>query len=311
VEKHLRKRFADNLVSRSATIPSAAAPLDKTLYRARLFLLLAAVLWSLAGIFIKFLALPPLTIVFYRSLFASLFFALFIRKSAAMPRAPLLIAMASYTAAISAFVSANKITTAANAIALQYTAPLFVFALVYFLFHEKIAGVSWVSLLFGMLGIGVICAGSAGQPDAAGVMIALLSGLLFSIYMVSLRFLKDVSAGTLTFLNNLACCLLLLPFVRSELALSWGEGWVVAVMGVVQLGIPYWLFSKGLEKIQLQEASLIVLIEPVLNPIWVALAVGEVPSRATLFGGSLIVLGLGARYLWQLLTTRAVSEGLE
>ena len=228
-----------------------------------------------------------------------------------MPRVPLLVAMASYTAAISAFVSANKITTAANAIALQYTAPLFVFALVHFLFHEKIAGVNWVSLLFGMLGISVICAGSAGQPDAAGVMIALLSGLLFSIYMVSLRFLKDVNAGTLTFLNNLACCLLLLPFVRSELALSWSAGGIVAVMGVVQLGIPYWLFSKGLEKIQVQEASLIVLVEPVLNPIWVALAVGEVPSRATLVGGSLIILGLAARYLWQVLTTREVSVGPE
>jgi len=292
-------------VSRLATIPSAAAPFDKTLYQARLVLLLAAILWSLAGVFIKFLALPPLTIVFYRSLFASLFFTLFIRKSTAMPRAPLFVAMASYTAAISAFVSANKITTAANAIALQYTAPLFVFTIVHFLFREKITGVNWMSLLFGMLGIGVICAGSAGQPDAAGVLIALLSGLLFSVYMVSLRFLTDMSAGTLTFLNNLACCLLLLPFVRSELALSWSAGWMVAVMGVVQLGIPYWLFSKGVQKIQIQEASLIVLIEPVLNPIWVALAVGEVPSRATLVGGCLIILGLGVRHLWQLLTRAA------
>jgi len=292
-------------VSRLATIPSAAAPFDKTLYQARLVLLLAAILWSLAGVFIKFLALPPLTIVFYRSLFASLFFTLFIRKSTAMHRAPLFVAMASYTAAISAFVSANKITTAANAIALQYTAPLFVFTIVHFLFREKITGVNWMSLLFGMLGIGVICAGSAGQPDAAGVLIALLSGLLFSVYMVSLRFLTDMSAGTLTFLNNLACCLLLLPFVRSELALSWSAGWMVAVMGVVQLGIPYWLFSKGVQKIQIQEASLIVLIEPVLNPIWVALAVGEVPSRATLVGGCLIILGLGVRHLWQLLTRAA------
>lgn len=272
--------------------------------RARLELLLAAVLWSLAGVFIKFLSLPPLTIVFYRSFFASLFFAFFVRKSAAVALGPLLVSVASYTAAISAFVAANKITTAANAIALQYTAPIFVFAIVYFLFHEKISRASWIALLFGMVGIGIICAGSAGEPDAAGVMMALLSGLLFSIYMVSLRFLKDVSAGTLTFVNNLACCLFLLPFVRSELALSWGELWIVAVMGVLQLGIPYWLFSKGLEKVQLQEASLIVLVEPVLNPIWVALVVGEQPSKATLIGGSLIVLSLGFRYLWQAAVSR-------
>jgi drug/metabolite transporter (DMT)-like permease len=249
--------------------------------------------------------LPPLTIVFYRSLFAALFFAFLIRRSRGIPGRALLASMLSYTAAISAFVSANKITTAANAIALQYTAPIFVFVIVHVFFREKIDGVSWISLGVGMLGIVVICAGSAGQPDAAGVMIALLSGLLFSGYMVSQRFLTTVNPGTLVFLNNLACCLMLLPFVRSELALSFSEGWIVAVMGIVQLGVPYWLFSKGLEKIPVQEASLIVLIEPVLNPIWVALVVGEFPSRATLIGGGLILASLGFRYLRQFLNRRA------
>ena len=283
---------------RPATVFGEITTPDQLLRRARLLLLLAAVLWSLAGIFIKFLALPPLTIVFYRSLFASLFFAFFIRKSIAAPKGALLVSALAYTAAISAFVSANKITTAANAIALQYTAPMFVFVIVHCLFGEKITGVSWISLVLGMLGIAVICAGSAGQPDAAGVMIALLSGLLFSIYMISLRFLKEFNPGTLTFLNNVVCCLILLPLVGSALSLSLKEGWIVAVMGVVQLGIPYWLFSKGLEQISVQEASLIVLIEPVLNPIWVALIVGELPSGATLIGGVFIVGSLGFRYLW-------------
>jgi drug/metabolite transporter, DME family len=274
--------------------------------RARLSLVLAAILWSLAGIFIKFLPLPPLTIVFYRSLFASLFFAFFVRKSNAVPKIALLVSALAYTAAISAFVSANKITTAANAIALQYTAPMFVFVIVHFLFGEKITGTSWLSLALGMLGIAVIGAGSAGQPDAAGVMIALLSGLLFSIYMVSLRFLKEFNPGTLTFLNNLVCCLILLPLVGSELSLSPTEGWIVAVMGVVQLGIPYWLFSKGLEQVSVQEASLIVLIEPVLNPLWVALIVGELPSGATLIGGLCIVGSLAFRYLRSSLNAQSV-----
>src|SRR6266567_3843151 len=267
------------------------------LNRGRILFLTVAALWSLAGIFIKFLSLPPLTIVFYWSFFASLFFSFFVRRSVVMPRGPLLVSMAAYTAAISVFVSVNKITSAANAIALQYTAPIFVFVMIHFSFREKIAGISWVSLVFGMFGIAVICVGSAGQPDAAGVMIALLSGLLFSIYMVSLRFLKEFNPGTLTFLNNLVCCLILLPLVGSELSLSLKEGWIVAVMGVVQLGIPYWLFSKGLEQISVQEASLIVLIEPVLNPLWVALIVGELPSGATLVGGLCIVGSLAFRYL--------------
>jgi drug/metabolite transporter, DME family len=289
----------------SPTVASAEAAQARELRDARLFLLLAAVLWSLAGIFIKFLSLPPLTIVFYRSLFASLFFAFFAGRSTSFPRVPLLISMLSYAAAISAFVSANKITTAANAIALQYTAPMFVFILVRVLFQETIGNVNWFCLIFGMVGVGIIFGGSAGQPEAVGVSIALLSGLLFAIYMVTLRYLREINPGTLTFLNNLACCLLLLPFVRSELSLPFSEGWIVAVMGVVQLGIPYWLFSKGVEKIRLQEASLIVLVEPVLNPIWVALAVGEVPSPATLAGGGLIVAGLLFRYLSGVINTRA------
>jgi drug/metabolite transporter (DMT)-like permease len=293
-------------VSRPATALNEITASDQQLRRARLSLLFAAVLWSLAGIFIKFLSLPPLTIVFYRSLFASLFFAFLVRRSIAVPRVALLVAALAYTAAISAFVSANKITTAANAIALQYTAPMFVFMIVHFLFGEKITGASWIALVLGMLGIAVICAGSAGQPDAAGVMIALLSGLLFSIYMVSLRFLKEFNPGTLTFLNNLVCCLILLPLVGSELSLSLKEGWIVAVMGVVQLGIPYWLFSKGLEQISVQEASLIVLIEPVLNPLWVGLIVGELPSGATLIGGICIVGSLAFRYLRSSLNSQTV-----
>ena len=280
------------------------------LRRGRLALVLAAVLWSLAGVFIKFLLLHPLTIVFYRSFFASAFFLFFRGRSIAMPRYALLLAMVSYTAAISTFVAANKLTTAANAIVLQYTAPIFVFVLVRFLFHERIARVNAICLAFGMSGILVIFLGSAGQPEALGVMVALLSGGLFSVYMVSLRFLKDVHPGSLTFMMNLACWLILLPFVGSDLHVSLGDLVLLAVMGIVQLGIPYWLFSKGLESVALQEASLIVLIEPVLNPLWVALAVGEIPSEATLTGGALILASLGLRYLWQLFN-RSVGMGAD
>ena len=89
--------------------------------------------------------------------------------------------------------------------------------------------------------------------------------------------------------------------VKSQLALSTDEVLILVVMGGVQLGLPYYLFSKGLQTISLQEASLIALIEPVLKPLWVALVVGEIPSVATVAGGGLILVGLGVRYLWPLL----------
>lgn len=282
-----------------STVAKVATP-DRSLHRGRLLILLTGMLWSLAGVFIKSLDLHPLTIVFYRSLFASLFFFLFVRRGGWSVSVPLLVSAVSYTAAISAFVWANKLTTAANAIVLQYAAPIFIFLFVRLIFREAISRPDLITLLFGMAGVSAIFAGSAGQPDSAGVMVAILSGFLFAIYMTNLRFLKEISPAYLTWVNNLACWLALLPLVWGELSLSAREVLVLAVMGVVQLGIPYFLFSKGLEAISLQEASLIVLIEPVLNPLWVALLFGEVPSPATFVGGGMILLSLGYRYVWLL-----------
>lgn len=267
--------------------------------RGRALVFLAGILWSLAGVFIKLLALHPLTIAFYRSLFAALFFSFFIRRQPWTLSLPLFASMVTYTAAISAFVWANKLTTAANAIILQYTAPIFVFVFVCLLFREPIRRLDLTTLLFGMMGLAIIFFGSRGSADAGGVMVALLSGFFFSLYMVNLRFLRRLSPAFLTFMNNLACCLILLAVVES-LHLSWKEAVALLVMGVVQLGIPYFLFSKGLETIPVQEASLIVLIEPVLNPVWVVFAVREMPSPATFVGGGIILFGLGFRYVWLL-----------
>jgi drug/metabolite transporter (DMT)-like permease len=271
----------------------------------RLLIVATALLWSLAGVFIKFLDLPPLTIVFYRSVFAALVFTPFLRRKDWRIDRPILISVISYTAAISAFVSANKLTTAANAIVLQYTAPLFVFLFSGIVLGEKISRLNGFTLAASMIGVAIIFLGSAGQPDMAGVLLALLSGALFAAYMINLRKTQAVSPVYLTWINNVVCALLLLLVVKSQLGLTSTQLGIVAVMGAVQLGLPYFLFSKGLQTVPLQEASLIALIEPVLNPLWVALIVGEIPSLATLAGGGLIVAALGVRYLWPLPQSRA------
>ena len=269
--------------------------------RGRLLILSAALLWSLAGVFIKFLDLPPLTIVFYRSFFAFMVFTPFVHGSKWPINGPVLISVLAYTAAISAFVSANKLTTAANAIVLQYTAPIFVFLFCRLVWGESISKINGFALLAGMLGVGVISLDSAGEPEMAGVLLALLSGLLFAAYMINLRRTQQVSPIYLTWINNAFCALSLLFVVSSQLTLTVNQLVILVVMGAVQLGLPYFLFSKGLQSVSLQEASLIALIEPVLNPIWVALTVSEIPSVATLSGGAMIILGLGVRYMWPLL----------
>ena len=282
------------------SVPASTVPGVRDAASGRLLIVAAAFLWSLAGVFIKFLDLPPLTIVFYRSFFAALVFTPFLRRKDWRIDRPILISVISYTAAISAFVSANKLTTAANAIVLQYTAPFFVFLFSGLVLREKISRLNGFTLAASMIGVAVIFLGSAGEPDMVGVLLALLSGVLFAAYMINLRSTQAVSPVYLTWINNVVCALLLLLVVKSQLGLTSMQLGIVAVMGAVQLGLPYFLFSKGLQAVPLQEASLIALIEPVLNPLWVALTVGEIPSFATLAGGGLIVAALVVRYLWTL-----------
>ncbi len=280
--------------------PSASGS-KHDLDRGRVLILLAALLWSLAGVFIKLLEIHPLTIVFYRSFFASLVFVPFLKSSQFHFNAAIIISVISYTAAITAFVSANKLTTAANAIVLQYTAPVLVYLFSRLVLGEKISTPNALALAVSMVGVGFISIDSAGEPEMSGVLLALLSGVLFAIYMVNLQQINRISAIYLTWLNNLVCALLILPFLKTPLALSSDQLLIVAIMGAVQLGLPYFLFSTGLRTIPLQEAALIALIEPVLNPVWVALIVGEIPSFATLIGGAMILTALAVRYLGPIL----------
>ena len=279
---------------------AASSNLDPN--RGRLLILLAAFFWSLAGVFIKFLDLHPLTIVFYRSLFASLIFVPFLKPSQFRFNTATVVSVISYTAAITAFVSANKLTTAANAIVLQYTAPVLVYLFSRLVLGEKISPPNALALAVSMVGVGFISFDSAGKPEMPGVVLALVSGVLFAIYMLNLQRIKEFSASYVTWLNNLCCAVLLLPLAERPLSLSPDQLCIVAVMGGVQLGLPYFLFSKGLQTIPLQEAALIALIEPVLNPLWVALTVGEIPSFATFIGGAMILMALAIRYLWPLLS---------
>lgn len=265
-------------------------------------------LWSLAGVFIKFLPIHPLAIVFYRSLFAALVFTPFLKRSELRCNGTILVSVLSYTAAISAFVSANKLTSAANAIVLQYTAPIFVFLFSWWVMGEKIARANIFALGVAMIGIGVISFDSAGEPEMAGVVLALLSGALFAGYMINLQRTRTIAPVYLTWVNNLACAFLVFWVVQAHLALTATQTILLAVMGAVQLGAPYYLFSRGLRSVSVQEAALIALIEPVLNPLWVALIVGEMPSKATVWGGAMILLGLGVRYVWPVIGARAEAE---
>lgn len=265
--------------------------------RCRLFALLAAFCWSLAGVFIKSLALHPAVIAFYRSLFAMLFFLPFAARRRWHPRPRLLFSGLAFTVATGSLVWATKLTTAANAIVLQNTAPVFVCVLLYLLFRERVSRPNLVTLFFGMAGILTIFGGAAGARELPGVTVGLGSGFMLGVYFVNLRYLKGFDPFALMLANNLVSSVALLGLTHFQLAVSLTELAALACLGVVQFAFAHFLFFRSLEHVPVQEASLIMLVEPVLNPLLVALWVGELPSLATFTGGGLILAGLALRYL--------------
>jgi drug/metabolite transporter (DMT)-like permease len=177
--------------------------------------------------------------------------------------------------------------------------------------REQIAKPNIFALGVAMIGIGIISFDSAGEPEMAGVALALLSGVLFAGYMINLQCTNNVAPVYLTWVNNLVCAFLIFGIVQSHLTLTAAQIVILVIMGAVQLGAPYFLFSKGRRSVSLQEASLIALIEPVLNPLWVALIVGEFPSTATVWGGAMILFGLGVRYVWPVIGSHAEAKAID
>ena len=125
----------------------------------------------------------------------------------------------------------------------------------------------------------------------AGVLIGLVSGFGFGCITLALRKLRDVNALLVIWVNNIGSTVLLFPLaaVTADLRISQRVLVLLAIMGVFQFAIPYMLFSGGLKYVPAAQASLILLLEPVLNPIWVWSAVGEMPAVTTLIGGGILL----------------------
>jgi drug/metabolite transporter (DMT)-like permease len=267
-------------------------------FQGRLMLVGAALGWSLSGVIIKSADLSALSIAFGRSLVAALCLA-----PLAWPRREpldwgnLWLALA-YAGSVTLLVAATKATSAANAILLQYTAPVFVFLLGIPLLGERPNRADWAGLALTMTGVGWIFAG-AGETDSLGVGLGLASGLSFGLLILLQRRYRHRDPYWVLGLNNLAVSLLLLPWLGPEPAATAGDLGLMLLMGVVQLGIPYLLFFVALSRVSAGEAALITLLEPLLNPIWVALVVGELPSQATAIGGAIVLLGMVLRYAAQ------------
>src|SRR5262249_41983514 len=210
---------------------------------------------------------------------------------------PLMLAMLGCFAVMNAtFVSALALGTAANAILLQYTAPMWMYLASVWWLGEPPDRRNFVALILGVLGIGIIVWGGSHEAQLTVIAIALTSGLTFAGVIICLRALRDASARWLTVFNHLGGALVLIPFIWSQPFPTAGQLCILVVYGAGQMGLPYWLMARSLKTVSPQEAGTISLLEPLLNPVWAYLISGEQPSGYTLSGGLFILGALAWRY---------------
>jgi len=257
--------------------------------RALLFLLLTAVLWSLGGVLIKWVNWNPVAIAGTRSLIgAALIWMVFRRELRFTWTFDLIGGAVAYAGTVVLFVIANKLTTAANAILLQYTAPIYVALFSPWFLGERADRRDWLTLLVMLCGMALFFMDELSLDGYLGNGIALVSGLCFAWLTLFLRRQKNGSALPSLLLGNLLAGVLGLPFMFQSMPdLSSGVG--LLLMGVVQLGLPYILYALALRHVRAVEGILIPMIEPVLNPVWVFLMMGEQPSPLALVGGAIIL----------------------
>jgi len=259
----------------------------------------AAILWSTGGLFIKVAPMPALAVACGRSLVAGLFYLALLRPDL---RAARWSTAAAYAGCIITFVSATKLTTAANAIFLQYTGPAYVLLLSPFLLDEPFRPIDGVCVALSLAGMSLFFVGRIETGQALGNLLAIASGVFFALAIVLLR--REAKSGRgdalpSTTLGNLLAAAVTLPWALKAAPeiLTLRGGAVLLYLGIVQLGLAYFLFVRGVRRVPAAEASLISMLEPVLNPVWVLIGFGEKPGPWAIAGGAIVVAAVVVRTL--------------
>jgi drug/metabolite transporter (DMT)-like permease len=259
-----------------------------------LLLLSAALCWSLGGLLIKSIDWPPMAIAGGRSAIAIPVMLLCIGR----PRftfSPAQIGGAiGYALTVALFVFATRMTTAANAIFLQYTAPIYVALLGRWYLGERALRIDWLVIAVALCGIALFFFDRLTISGFWGNIVALASGVAFASVALFLRKEKAGSPVASIILGNAIVALAGIPFMFQH-SLGAGSGWRLILLGAVQLGLPYVFYGTAIKYVTALEATLIPLLEPVLNPLWVMLALGEHPGPWAIFGGTLVLGAVLAR----------------
>jgi len=259
--------------------------------KAILFLVICAVLWSTSGLLVKVIDWQPPAILAGRALFTSLVFLAYLRRlPTRLTRWKVMAAAASFLTQF-LFVTSTRLTTAANAIFLQYTAPIYVVLLGFWLLREIPTRTDWISMLIIFLGLVLFFGDKLSTSGFYGNILAVLSGVTSAVMVVSFRAQKDGTPAESVLIASLFMAVFGFPFILRE---TWTlTNWlIIAFLGLFQLGLAFILFTQAIKHIPALEANLIGTLEPVLNPIWVFLFLGESMGSFAFLGALVVLAGV-------------------
>ncbi len=258
---------------------------------------LTAILWSSGGLFIKLISLDSMELSFFRCAIAAVVFALMFRKRILKLNRLALLNSFAYAAVLILFVIATKTTTAANAIFLQSTAPIYVLIFEPLLTKTKWERINIITIVVCFLGMILFFMGDLTPGDIKGNIAALLAGVAFAAFFLGMKKNEPQYGESSIFYGNVIVALICIPFITDMNSISVQDFAMVSFLGVFQIAFAYALFSYGLKRIIAVEASIISMFEPVLNPIWVFIGYGEVPSFYAIIGGIIIMTAITVRTL--------------
>ncbi|HEX4822910.1 MAG TPA: DMT family transporter [Candidatus Polarisedimenticolaceae bacterium] len=276
--------------------------------RARLAILAAAILFSSGGAAIKATSLTGWQVASFRSGVAALAVLLMLPAARRGWGVRPLVVGIGYAATMICFVLANKLTTSANTIFLQSTAPIYLVLIGPLVLREPIRRREVAFMAVLIVGLALFFIGrepvriTAPQP-MQGNVIALLSGVFWALTIAGLRFVGRTGgpsggAAASVVLGNLIACLVAMPFALPVGQIAFRDVAVVGFLGVFQIGLAYVFLTAGITHVGALEASLLLLAEPVLNPLWAWLVHGERPSAWSSAGGIVIVAATVAKSLY-------------
>jgi len=260
-----------------------------------LYVFIAGLLWSTGGLFIKLISLPAMQLAFFRCTIAAITFGIIFRKRILFFNKMTFLNSVFYAAILITFVIATKTTTAANAIFLQSTAPIYVLIFEPIFNKTKYERINIITVAVCVLGMLLFFVGKLEPGHFEGNIIALLSGIAFASFFLGMKNNDPKYQQSSIFYGNILVSIISIPFLFSLEVLIVEDIWMVSFLGVFQIAIAYAFFASGLKRIYAVEASIIAMIEPVLNPVWVFIGYGETPSVTAIIGGIIIITAITTR----------------